>query len=346
MTSITPPSLHASLLNRWQHGFPLCDQPFDTLAGELGCRPEQVLAAYAELQAQGSFSRIAGLFSPAAGGASTLAAMRVSAERLDEVAARVSAEPGVNHNYQREGRHNLWFVLNAANAGQLETRLAALEQACGLPALRLPMRRAFHIDLGFNLDAASQPTAAPAPPRPAAAGWRRIPPPLRPLAALVEQGLPLLPRPYEHWARQAGLAPQAVLSTLRHWLKAGTLRRFGVVVRHHELGFTANAMAVFEVSPLRRFACGQALARAPGLTLVYERLPAPGWPYTLYCMVHGRHRGEALQQLHEAMAQAGLMDCPHEVLFSLRRFKQTGPRRFAPPLPFPFHAQEVSHVLP
>ena len=62
-----------------------------------------------------------------------------------------------------------------------------------------------------------------------------------PLAALVEDGLPLVERPYATWAARLGVPEARVLDTLQRWLAQGTLRRFGVVVRHHELGYTANA---------------------------------------------------------------------------------------------------------
>ena len=67
------------------------------------------------------------------------------------------------------------------------------------------------------------------------------------------------------------------------------------------------------------------MAAVPGVTLCYQRRPLPGvWPYTLYCMIHGRSRAEAMAVLGRACAETGLGDVPHKVLFSLRCFKQTG----------------------
>ena len=68
-----------------------------------------------------------------------------------------------------------------------------------------------------------------------------------PLAGLVEGGLPLISRPFDAWAKALGQRPEAVIATLQGWLRQGTLRRFGVVVRHHEAGFSHNAMTVFDV---------------------------------------------------------------------------------------------------
>ena len=131
------------------------------------------------------------------------------------------------------------------------------------------------------------------------------------------------------------------------WLAEGRLKRFGVVVRHHELGFRANAMTVFDVPNHQVDACGHALAAQPGVTLAYRRTRVDGWSYNLFAMVHGTNREAVLQVIERVTQAAGLSRYPREVLFSTRRFKQTGARRFrgwasAPavaPLP------EVSHAV-
>ena len=124
------------------------------------------------------------------------------------------------------------------------------------------------------------------------------------------------------------------------WLDQGTLRRFGLIVRHHELGFDANAMAVFDVPDTLVDLLGPRLAAQAGITLCYCRERAPGWPYNLYGMVHGRDRDSVQAALGAAVREAGLSAWPSEVLFSWRRYKQTGARRFRD-LP----ALEVSHAL-
>ena len=132
-------------------------------------------------------------------------------------------------------------------------------------------------------------------------------------------------------------------ATLQQWLHTGVLSRFGVVVRHHELGFAANAMTVLDVPDDEVDAAGRALAAQPGVTLAYRRARAPGWRYNLYCMVHGAHRQAVEQVVASALERSGLAHQPHAVLFSRRRFKQTGGRRFAAAAPT---AQGVADALP
>jgi DNA-binding Lrp family transcriptional regulator len=314
------------LLNEWQHGFPLCPQPYAQLARATGLTEAEVMRTLGHALADGRVSRIGGVFAPGAGGAAVLAAMAVPQQRIEAVAARVSAHPGVNHNYLREHRLNLWFVLTGADQGAVESGVAALEAACGQPALCLPLVCAYHVDLGFDLRGGVGAAPQPVPAR--AAAIAPIPAGQAPLARLAEAGLAIIERPYAAWADALGWREEQVLQCLQDWLDAGQLKRFGVVVRHHELGFAANAMVVFDVPDAAVDARGQALARLPGVTLAYRRARAAGWPYNLYAMVHGARRAAAQAVIERATSEAGLAPYPREVLFSTRRFKQTGARRF------------------
>ena len=312
------------LLNLWQRDFPLVRAPFARIGASLGLDAQSVLSRYAHLQGTGALSRIGAVFAPGAGGASLLAAMAVPPDRLASVATIVSAHPGVNHNYEREHQVNLWFVATGRDAAAVERLICNIEVDTGLAVLRLPMLRPYRIDTGFDLRGTQSQASG-------ATHWAQTS--LRaedePLAALAEQGLPLVEHPFDAWATQLGQPVEAVLATLSRWLDGKTLSRFGVVVRHHELGFSANAMTVFDVPETEVDACGEALAQIPGITLAYQRARAPGWPFNLYCMVHGRDRDSVHATVHAAIAQAGLHAHPRATLFSLRRFKQTGARRFA-----------------
>lgn len=315
-------SLSFRLLNDWQRDFPLAAAPFAALAIACGSDESTVLSRYAALQAEGSISRIGGVWGACAGGAALLCAFAVPPAQLDAVAALVSAHPGVNHNYERENRYNLWFVITGCDSGTVKSGVAWLEAQTGLAALRLPMRRAYRIDLGFDLrqglarGGAVQCAAVP------------VSKADTPLAGLVEAGLPLTSRPFDTWAKALGQRPEAVIATLQGWLRQGTLRRFGVVVRHHEAGFSHNAMTVFDVPDAQVDRYGVALAAQRGITLAYRRERAPGWRYNLYCMVHGRNRDAVDAALATAIARSGLQDHAHSVLFSRRRFKQAGARYF------------------
>ncbi|WP_165839075.1 siroheme decarboxylase subunit beta [Roseicella frigidaeris] len=147
----------------------------------------------------------------------------------------------------------------------------------------------------------------------------------RALLAALADGLPLHPRPFAALGETLGLSEGETLAALRGLQARGVVRRFGVVVRHHELGYRANAMVVWDVPDGMVEAAGRALAAAPGVTLCYRRpRRPPAWPYNLFCMIHGRDRAAVLRALDWAAEAAGLREVPREVLFSGRRFKQRG----------------------
>lgn len=314
-------TLEFRLLNEFQRDFPLVSAPFAEIARRVGSDEATVLATLQRLQQEGAISRVGAVFAPRAVGASTLAALAVPPELLDAVAAQVSAHPGVNHNYEREHRYNLWFVATAADEEALAALLADIGATTGLPPIALPLLEEFHIDLGFDLvhGGKVQHAARRCERRPTSESDRR-------LIAALQPGLPLVARPFAALAQQTGSEESALVERLAAWLDDGCIKRFGVVVRHHELGYRANAMVVFDVPDEEVSAVGQRLAREAGVTLCYRRARClPHWRHNLFCMVHGRSRAEVEPIIARLSAVAGH---PCQALFSLRRFKQCGAKYF------------------
>jgi siroheme decarboxylase len=318
MDRIDPTDL--ALLDRFQRDLPLEPRPFARIAVKLGLSEAAVIDRLAAMQASGRIARVGGTVRPNTAGASTLAALAVPEDRIEAVADVVGAEPGVNHSYLREADWNLWFVATAPDTAALDAMLARIEGASGLPLLDLRLVRPFNIDLGFPL--AGRPVAMP--------GGRGVETAIlraddRPLLDALSRGLDLTPRPYAALALRLGRDETAVISRVGVLLAAGILTRLGVIVRHRSLGFTANAMVVWNVADASE--AGPALATLPGVTLAYERRPVAGvWPYRLFSMIHARTRPEALAVLDAARALPELHGVDHRVLFSTRCFKQSGAR--------------------
>jgi len=306
------------LANTWQRDFPLKPRPFREIAQRAGLPESTVLAHFSRMEQQGVIDRIGPVFRPNTVGASSLAAMAVPPGRLEAVAAFVSSQAGVNHNYEREHRYNLWFVATAGSAAEVQWTLSCIEYGTGIAVLRLPLVEEFHIDLGFDLDTGTAPrSGTPRPAGPPSEEERR-------LAAAVAGGLPLVERPYQAVARTLGLPEEDVLALLAKMLAEGRIRRIGAVIRHRRIGYEANAMAVWNVPDSQVSGIGRALGRDPCVSLCYRRARAmPHWPYNLYCMVHGKQRGEVLQKL---AAMDAVKPFPGEVLFSTRCFSQRAAR--------------------
>ena len=144
-------TLQKCLLNDFQRDFPLTPCPYEDIADDLGVDEEAVLTTLKNMVDRRMVSRVGPVFAPNRVGVSTLAAMAVPEERLDEVASFINTYPEVNHNYEREHRFNLWFVLTAASASRLDDILSQIESTTGLPLMSLPLMDEYHIDLGFPL---------------------------------------------------------------------------------------------------------------------------------------------------------------------------------------------------
>lgn len=311
------------LLDRFQHGFPLVQRPFEYVGAAVGLGELDTVARFQHLKDLGLITRIGAVVAPNAIGASTLAAIRVPPARLAEVAALVSAEPCVTHNYARDNAVNLWFVVAAPTADELDSTLARIGERTGLEVLDLRLERAFHLDLGFPIA-----DAAAAPHRRALGDpdLSAIEDSDAAILAAIEDGLALSSRPYLAAGEEIGLAEDRVIVRLDALCRANVIRRFGVVVRHRALGIGANAMAVWAIDPSSVDMVGNRLAREPGVNLCYRRRTSREWPFNLYCMVHGRSREEARAVIERLDAVAAAAARERAVLFSTQCYKQTGAR--------------------
>lgn len=137
------------IINAYQHDFPLHPRPFAEIGKKVGMPENEVLRIVGDLREKGLLSRVGAVVAPNRAGASTLAAMCVPDERLEEVARCVSACPEVNHNYEREHRLNLWFVVAAKDRDAVLMTLRRIAEETGIEPVELPLIKAYHIDLGF-----------------------------------------------------------------------------------------------------------------------------------------------------------------------------------------------------
>lgn len=323
--TLRPCAIEMGIIDRWQKGLPLVAKPYAEMARREGLSEQDVMQQLAHLLATGVIARIGATVRPNTAGASTLAAMSVPAEQLETVAEIVNQEPGVNHNYERDHALNLWFVATGANRPAVDAALSRIEARSGHGVIDLPLTRSYFIDLGFPLHDRE--------------GWKLqrksdLQQPDEPVVLLdnerrlliaLQDGLALVPRPYHALGKAVGLSEDEVVAQLESLLRRGIITRLGLIVRHRELGFAANAMAVWDIDDAKIDSVGAQLACEPAVTLCYRRPRRPPvWPYNLFCMVHGRERAMVEREVERLALRAGIADRPRAVLFSNRRFKQRG----------------------
>ena len=138
------------LVDALQEGMPVCAHPFAGVAAQSGLTEEAVVARLQRLLQDGSLSRFGPLFNVEAfGGSYVLAAMQIPDRDLEHIVGLLNAYPEVAHNYLREHRFNVWFVVAAPGPEQAEAVLRDIEQRTGLPVCRLPKVREYFVGARF-----------------------------------------------------------------------------------------------------------------------------------------------------------------------------------------------------
>ncbi|MDK2892723.1 siroheme decarboxylase subunit alpha [Methanohalophilus sp.] len=140
------------ILNEIQMGFPLDIHPYRILSQRLGIPESELLDRLKRLNAEGALRRIGPVINTRrVGGSSTLVAISVPEDLLDEVASLVNSYPEVSHNYLRPFEYNLWFTVSAKDKETLAEILEDIRSKTGLPMLDLPTKRLFKIGVMFNV---------------------------------------------------------------------------------------------------------------------------------------------------------------------------------------------------
>lgn len=140
------------LINRLQDGVEITAAPFAALATATGLTEEALLTRIARLREIGAITRFGPFLDAAAmGGAFCLCAMAVPEDRFEAVMTLVNAHPEVAHNYERQHRLNMWFVLACERPEGIASTAAGIAAETGLTVHLFPKMQEFFI--GFRVEA-------------------------------------------------------------------------------------------------------------------------------------------------------------------------------------------------
>lgn len=141
-------AIDKKLIDRLQAGIPITETPFAAIATELDLAEDEIIQRIQNLLDQKILSRFGPMYDAVRlGGGLTLAAMAVPADRFTEVTELVNAHPEVAHNYRRDHRLNMWFVLATERSERIEAVLKEIESESGIPVLNLPKLEEYFLDL-------------------------------------------------------------------------------------------------------------------------------------------------------------------------------------------------------
>lgn len=140
------------IINALQVGFPICDAPYQQVAGQLGLTEQALLERLQTLLDNGTLSRFGPLYhAELMGGALTLAAVKAPPESFDEITDIINAFPEVAHNYARNHALTMWFVIATETPEQIRQTLTAIEQKTGLTVYNMPKINEYFV--GLKLEA-------------------------------------------------------------------------------------------------------------------------------------------------------------------------------------------------
>jgi DNA-binding Lrp family transcriptional regulator len=336
------------LLDIIQDDFPLIDEPFHKLASLLNISSDDVIMRLQRLKSDGIIRRIGAILdSKKLGYFSTLCAMKVPLHRVGEVAKMVNGYTGVTHNYIRDHDYNMWFTITARSQQELEKVIAGIKENSSIGELmELPAVRMFKIRVRFPMSELKTQDSRHKTQdwkfetgdlRLETGDWRLETRDLRledvtltevekNIIREIQGDIPLY-RPFETIADKLGIQVEELLEKIQKMKAQGTIRRFGAIVRHRNLGFRANAMGVWVVPDNRTEEVGIKMAAFPQVSHCYQRPIRPGWPYNLFTMIHGKSAGECEKTAKLISEKTEIKD--YCLLYSTRELKKASMKYFA-----------------
>lgn len=136
------------IVDALQGGFPLTARPFAQVAAGLGMGEDDLIEAVTRLREDGILTRFGPMYDATAfGGAFTLCAIAVPEERFDDVAQLVNGYAQVAHNYRRDHKLNMWFVLGTERPERIDRLIAEIEALTALEVLNLPKLEEYFLEL-------------------------------------------------------------------------------------------------------------------------------------------------------------------------------------------------------
>jgi len=317
------------LLDTIQDDFPLIGGPFHKLASLLNISSDDVIMRLKRLKSDGIIRRIGAIFdSKKLGYFSTLCAMEVPPYCVDEVARIINGYTGVTHNYIRDHDYNMWFTITARSQQELEKVIAEIKENSGIEELmELPAVRMFKIRVRFPMSdpASDVKTQEPQSSKKSSASEVILTEVEKNIIREIQGDIPLY-LPFETIADKLGIEVEELLEKIQKMKVQGTIRRFGAIVRHRNLGFRANAMGVWVVPDNRAEEVGIKMAAFPQVSHCYQRPVRPGWPYNLFTMIHGKSAGECEKTAKLISEKTGIKD--YCLLYSTRELKKASMKYF------------------
>lgn len=316
-------SIDKYLLEELQNDFPLVSKPYKIIAEKLNISEETLIEKTKNLCSEKIIRNISAIINAGKiGFQSTLVAVRVNENQIDNVAQRINTHPGVSHNYLRNHTYNIWFTLTIKKDKDLVKEVGDLLDFSGkevIDYLILPSVRTFKIGVNFRFsqkkyDHDKNETIDDK-------GEIELSSTDKEIINKVQDNMDIISEPWKKIASSLNISEGLLFERIQYLKKSGAIRRISATINHRKVGILFNAMCCFKVSEEQIISAGIKISEHPQLTHCYQRKIFPcKWDYPLFAMVHAESENEC-EIISQSLSQQ--INCnDYIILFSTKELKK------------------------
>lgn len=332
MTNLLGDKTNQKLLNLLQADFPIVEFPYKEIASKLDIEEEDCLNRIRNLKGENIIRQISAIFdTKSLGYKSSLVAMRIKPEELDERAAIINEHAGVSHNYRRNHPMNLWLTIAVPPDSSLDDHvnklgeLAGAEETLLLPTLKL-FKIGVKLDVTDNNDLMAKEKGEIYNEKKRNT-MRNLLEEEKKIVLYLQDDLDLTTStPFLQIAEKAGLSLHQLIEHANTLKNQGIMRRFAAILKHRKAGFKANAMGIWKVPQEQAEKVGEQMASFKVVSHCYLRPVYPDWPYNVFTMVHAKSIEECQSILKTISEETNITD--YSMLYSTKEYKKIRVRYF------------------
>jgi len=311
------------ILNEIQWTFPLVSKPYHEIAKKFDVSVDEIKHRLINLKKSGVLRQLSAIFDTRKlGYKSSLVAIEVAHDKLEEVAMQINRHPGVSHNYERNHQFNLWFTLAVPPNSNLKTEVDKLSKLSGIKKIRmLPTIKLFKIGVKLDMVDDKKSEVKPIEEKKKIRDVKFVATKEdKEYIRELQKDLEIIDRPFLKAAQKLEISEEKLFEKARYYEEIGVMRRFAAILRHRDAGFVANGMIVWKVPDERIIEVGEKLGAFPQISHCYQRPVYKDWPYNVFSMIHCKSEDEAAQMAQTIQKQINIAE--YKILFSAREFKK------------------------
>jgi len=311
------------ILEELQNDFPLVSRPFKIFAEKLDITEETLLEKINILCSEKIIRNISAIINASKiGFQSTLVAVKVNENQVENIAQKINKHPGVSHNYLRDHSYNIWFTLTIKKDKDLKNEIEEILNFSGkkvIDYLILPSIRTFKIGVNFRFnqkkyDNEINETTVDKKEIKLSATDKKI-------INKIQDNIDVISEPWKMISSSLNIDEELLFERILYLKKSGPIRRISATINHRKAGILFNAMCCFNVPEEQIISAGIKISEHPQITHCYQRKTFPcKWDYSLFAMVHAESKTEC-----EIIAQSlsHQINCNgYIILFSTKELKK------------------------